>query len=207
MGFPMTFRTACAGLAMMVAAVSASAAETSAQRIHTLGQKGRELGILDDQILVALDENAKLLVIRDGEALKSDIARWRADLDGIDGGAFHARMEQAFGIAYARGLDEARLRRFLTALQHAILRADLATGGDDVGKREEHRVALYKRISLAFMEAMVQPEPGERAARFQKLRDIARSVTEADTLALQAEAEDIAAQQKQIGRASCRERV
>jgi len=179
-----------------------------------------------DQLLIKIGEEAKLEIIRKRNTLKGDLDDWRM-ADKIDGQDFNRKFEEALIIGQSYGLDPNKMRQFFSLLKKQILRADLVandqtyaddepgvvksvTGYFDWLGKEEQRVAeasadrqanrtrIFKTVSLAFFEALLEQDANAALSKFDKLRTLVKGLQEVDSEILQVEADKIAQNQKLV---------
>ncbi|MCC6915555.1 MAG: hypothetical protein IT566_17795, partial [Rhodospirillaceae bacterium] len=209
------------GLALAVAV--AALGDTAAAQTPPTADKIDALVHEHKALLARLDEFDRSVRVRVESGLRDQIEAWRLGLDDMDGAEYQKRLSQALEAAGRYGLDVERMRRMHDLTKAALLRADLAQPGQrhpdavkgpsgalaafmDWAGREQARDAeaaaaiqdqrkeLHRKVSLAYMEALLERDPAAAMARFRAYSDALRQILSADADALIAEAEAISAE-------------
>jgi len=170
-----------------------------------------------------LDEFDRSVRVRIERGLRDQIEAWRLGLDDLDGADYQKRLAQALEAADRYGLDIERMRRLHDLTKTALLRADLAQSGERhpdsvkgpsgkltafmdwanheqvrdaqaAARIQDHRKELHRKVSLAYMEALLEREPAAAIAKFRAYSDALRQILAADADVLVAEAEMIQAE-------------
>lgn len=188
----------------------------NASRIEQLAATHRLLTHqLDD-----LDHSVRVRVER---GLRDQVDAWRLGFDDLTGENYQKRLGQALEMAGRYGLDVQKLRRLHDLTKQALLRADLAQPGgqhadavrgpagrlagfmDWAGREQEERAKaaaaaqsyrkeLHRKVSVAYLEALLERDPATALARFRSYCDALRQILAADADILLAEAEVIMAE-------------
>jgi len=214
---------ATVGLPALCGAASAQT-QTASDRIDALVHDHKTL-------LARLDEFDRSVRVRVESGLRDQIEAWRLGLDDLDGAEYQKRLSQALEAAGRYGLDVERMRRLHDLTKAALLRADLAQPGarhpdavkgpsgalaafmDWAGREQvrdaeaaaalqDHRKELHRKVSLAYMEALLERDPGAAMAKFRAYSDALRQILAADADALVAEAEAIHAELEYVQNAA-----
>lgn len=167
-----------------------------------------------------LDRSVRLRVER---GLRDQIEAWRLGLEEPGGADYQKRLQQALQVAGSYGLDIGRMQRLHDLTKQALLRADLAQPGTahadtvkgpagklasfmDWAGREQaeraeaaaatqaHRKELHRKVSLAYLDALLERDPAAAMARFRSYTDALRQILAADADTLVAEADAIMAE-------------
>lgn len=162
-----------------------------------------------------LDASVRARVRRD---LLDQIENWRLGIDDFDAAEFRQRLQIALETAQSYGMDIARLERMYETSRAIILRSDLSTQAlvapsgpierlsqfldwagieearlaEAAAEGQQARVELYRRVSLAYIEALLEPDPGVAVARFRAYADAIRTLASAEADALASEADALA---------------
>lgn len=200
-----------------------AAAPTLLQAEQTEQAAISALGVEHKALAARLDALEQRLRNKVEHSLRDQVESWRLGLDDMGGAAYQQRLQQALQVAKSYGLDVERLRRLHDLTKAALLRAELVQPGArsitytlgpsgllagfmDWANQEELRRAeaaaaaqsqrqeLHRKVSLAYLEALLERDPAAAAARFRRYSDAVRQVLAADADQLLAEAEALAAE-------------
>ncbi|MGE4220648.1 MAG: hypothetical protein AB7G39_14470 [Alphaproteobacteria bacterium] len=171
--------------------------------------------------LDALDASVRARVRRE---LLDQVENWRSGLEEFDSKTFRQRLEQAFETARSYGMDVTRLQALYDSSRLVLLRADLGAAGQPIAtgpldrlvgfidwagweqgriaeaqaKAQQHKVELHRKLSLAFIEALLERDPKAAEAKFRAYAEALRTVASAEADALVAEAEALAVDIEQV---------
>jgi uncharacterized protein (UPF0335 family) len=165
----------------------------------------------------------KLLENKD-KLIQEKLQEFEDDPDALDAKAINRAIKDAMPVAKAHGLDTKKLKKMFELSKKVILRSEFKKyDGDtqtatskkfrewfdwviigeeriarEAQKVQDQRVALYKKVNIAFLRALVEKDPSKSVKEFKRYIDALRSIQSADADVLIAQAELLVAEQQVI---------
>jgi hypothetical protein len=201
--------------------LSLSAEEIDTKRLQELDKQNKALF---SDVKNYTDE---LLLDKD-KLIKEKLEEFADDPDAMNAKAINTAIKNAMPVAKAHGLDTKKLKSMFELSKKVILRsefkkydADTQTttskkfkewfdwvliGEESIAREaqrvQEQKVALYKKVNIAFLRALVEKKPSKSVKEFRKYIDALRGIQSADADMLIAEAKLLVAEQQVIADAA-----
>lgn len=164
------------------------------------------------------------LLANEESLLKDKLKKFEDDPDTMDSKSLNSTMNRALKIAQGYGMDTAKLTSLYKLSKKVILRSEFKEYNSDTKtftqkkidewiswalqgeekvarkaqKIQEQRVALYKKVSLAYIKALMEKDAIKSYNHLKKYNQALRKIQSADADILTAEADLLVAEQKLV---------